>query len=367
MQINNSSMSTTINERIDAFCKLGNSMRLVSEALIQEDKPTFQHKSELSLFDACIETSQINPWFTRKEISRALLSLSEMLDCNALTTWLRGHPELLRNPPPVKNIAVIMAGNIPLVGFHDLLCVIISGHHFTGKLSSQDPLLPMAVAEVLISYLSGLKNQISFSGEIPRDADAYIGTGSDNTARFFVSYFADKPHIIRKNRSSIAVLAGNESKSELKALGEDVFAYFGLGCRSVSHILIPSDFNFSELQKAWKEYEYLLHHKKYHHNLKHTRALFIADETPFRDMGFFLLHESPDITPSVSVLNYSYYDNQKDIIQFIAQLQHKLQCVASNLKLNVQNTSVVPLGQSQYPDLSDYSDGIDTMAFLLKL
>ncbi len=162
MQINNSSMSTTINERIDAFCKLGNSMRLVSEALMREDKPKFQHKNELPLFKACIETSKINPWFTQKEISHALLSLSEILGCDALTTWLRGYPELFPKPPSVKNIAVIMAGNIPLVGFHDLLCVIMSGHHFTGKLSSQDPLLPLAVAEVLISYLPGLRNQISF-------------------------------------------------------------------------------------------------------------------------------------------------------------------------------------------------------------
>ncbi len=360
-------MSTTINQRMDAFCKLGNSMRLVSEALIREDKPTFQHKSELPLFEACIETSKINPWFTQKEISRALLSLSEMLDRDALTAWLRGYPELLRKSPSIKNIAVIMAGNIPLVGFHDLLCVIMSGHHFTGKLSSQDPLLPLAAAEVLISYLSGLKSQLSFSEEIPRDADAYIGTGSDNTARFFASYFADKPHIIRKNRSSIAVLTGNETESELKALGEDVFAYFGLGCRSVSHLLIPSGFNFSELRKAWKEYEYLLHHKKYHHNLKRARALFITDETPIKDMGFFLLRESPEITPSISVLNYTHYQNELEILQFISQRKDILQCVSSNLKMDIQHVSRVPLGQSQYPVLSDYADGVDTMAFLLDL
>ena len=360
-------MSTQIKMRIEAFSRLGKSMHMVSEALMQPDEPKLQHISDYSLFDACVKTTKANPWFTIKEISRALRSLSKMLDYESLKNWTKSYPELNQEPNCRKNVEVVMAGNIPMVGFHDMLCVVISGHHFSGKLSSQDPFLPKAVAEILISNFPELKNQISFNYKTPLNADVCIATGSDNTARYFAFYFADKPHIIRKNRNSIAVLSGNETASELKALGEDVFAYFGLGCRSVSHLLIPSGFNLSTIQKAWKEYEYLLHHKKYHHNLKHAKALFAADEAPFHDMGFFLLRNTAEITPAVSVLNYSYYDNQKKVIQFIKERQHKLQCVVSNSALNLPNTSVVPFGQSQYPILSDYADGVDTMAFLLKL
>ncbi len=358
-------MSTTVNDRIEAFFKLGNSMRLVSEGLKHEGRPWFQHKNECLLYDACLKTSKTNPWFTLKEISRALLNLSKMLNREALVTWFNGYPKLLHEPASVKNIAVIMAGNIPLVGFHDLLCVVMAGHQLTSKLSSQDPFLPVAVAEVLTSDLPQIKDQIFFSRETPLDADAYIATGSDNSARYFASCFAEKPHIIRKNRSSIAVLSGNETADDLQQLGEDVFAYFGLGCRSVSHLLVPHGFDLSKLQGAWKGYDHLLHHKKYYNNLKHARALFMVEETPFRDMEFFLLRESPDITPSVSVLNYSYYQGQQDVIQFIKQRLHKLQCVVSNIKMNLQNTSLVAPGQSQHPVLSDYSDGIDTMVFLL--
>lgn len=364
---NNKTTSTTLDERLMAFSELGTSLYKVSEALIQPDEPNFQHISEHSLFDACVKTTKVNPWFTLLEISRALRSLSTMLDHKALKYWKNKHPKLPDEPVSAKNIAVIMAGNIPLVGFHDLLCVVISGHHFTGKLSSQDPYLPLAVAEILISRLPGIRDRISFSMETPLDADAYIATGSDNTARYFTSFFAGRPYIIRGNRSSIAVLSGKENTSDLQQLGEDIFAYFGLGCRSVSHLLVPRGFDFSKLKYAWKGYEPILHHKKYNNNLKHSRALFIAEETPFIDMGIVLLRESVEITPAVSVLNHSYYDNQKDVIQFIKERQHKLQCVVSNIKMDIPNISVVPLGQSQYPVLSDYADGVDTMAFLLKL
>ncbi len=360
-------MSTTLNERIEAFSKLVKSMRLVSEGLKLETTSKFQHASEHTIYDACLNTSKINPWFTVGEISRALRGLSEMLEEDALITWAQNYPMLLQDSGDQKNIAVIMAGNIPLVGFHDLLCVVISGHHFTGKLSSQDPYLPLAVAEILISHLPGIRNRISFSRETPLNADAYIATGSDNTARYFSSYFADKPHVIRKNRSSIAVLSGKETSFDLQQLGEDVFAYFGLGCRSVSHLLVPYGFDLSKLKNAWEGYAHLLHHKKYNNNLKHARALFTAEESSFIDMGHILLRESADITPALSVLNYSYYDNQKDVIQFVAERKHKLQCVVSNIRMDFPNTSVVPLGQSQYPGLSDYADGVDTMAFLLKL
>ncbi len=357
------------NAVIAAFVRLANSMKRVADSLMTTIRQgsVFNNPREKALHDAAIESEVVNPWFTRREVARALQAIAEMLTKNDLANWLNGYPELATTRENPKKVAVVMAGNIPLVGFHDFLCVLLSGHRFAGKLSSQDALLPMAIAKLLASYEYSLGERIEFSSKVSTDADAIIATGSDNTARHFEYHFGDKPHLIRRNRNSAAVLTGKETDEELAKLGEDVFAYYGLGCRSVSYLLLPAGFEISRLKKAWATYHYVIENKKYRNNLLYERAMMATSGKQHVDPGHCLLTEDRSLASPVAVLHYSRYDNMKQAGKLIKQWQDDLQCVVCAKDID---TSPVPLlrpGESQHPGLADYADGVDTLGFLSSL
>ena len=362
-------MNDNKNAGIAAFVSLGNSMKLVADRLVaaKQEGFVFKNSFEKALHEAAIESEVVNPWFTRREVARAMHALAEMLNKNDIVSWLNNYPELTKAQENPKKVAVIMAGNIPLVGFHDFVCVLLSGHRFTGKLSSQDALLPIAIAKLLASYNYSFGERIAFTSEVPKDADAVIATGSDNTARYFEYHFGDKPHLVRKNRNSSAVLTGKETNEDLEKLGEDVFAYYGLGCRSVSHLLLPAGFEVSRLEKAWAKYHYVVKNKKYNNNLLHKRAILAASGEEHVDLCHFLLIEDRSLASPVGVLNYTRYESLKEAEMFIKQLHNSLQCLVCAKDIDTSQVPLVRPGESQYPGLADYADGVDTISFLGKL
>ncbi len=357
----------SLTSRIQAFTKLSGALSRISAALGNEFRPQSVDDAEKTFCAAVEEAEMANPWFTRRETVRALGAISHMTNEKSLLSWTASYPALQKETGGTKTVGVIMAGNLPLVGFHDLLCVVLSGHRFVGKLSSQDALLPVALAELLVAIEPGLKSQIAFTCDLTTDADAIIATGSDNTARYFEHHFGDKPHIIRKNRNSIAVLHGNETADDLQKLGEDIFAYFGLGCRSVSHICIPKDFDLSRLKDAWKPFEYLLLNKKYKNNLSYYKALFEVSGTPYRQLGHCILTENTGLASPLSVIHYSSYHNIAEAEKLIQPHANGIQCVVSEMQLQTVGVPLVPFGHSQYPKLDDYADGVDTICFLTSL
>ena len=373
-----------LQQTIDAFSELGNEMRQAAGLLNQkltgsEDlhADPEQNPGVQSLMHAVEQSQAHNPWFTIRETSRALGALAHMLQKDKLEAWISGYGKQLRASRPSKTVAVIMAGNIPLVGFHDFMCVLMAGHRFLGKLSSQDPVLPVTIARMLIRHAPGLEQSIRFTSAQtdPGETDAVIATGSDNTARYFEYRFGDKPHIIRKNRNSAAVLSGRESEAELAELGKDVFSYFGLGCRNVSHILIPEDFDLTRLSEAWAPYRNITGHMKYEHNLRYHRTLFALKDQPYTDAGCCLFKESPQTASPVSVIHYARYRNLPEALAFLREKKEHLQCVVaagaenafSGKESALPGIETVLPGQSQNPGPGDYADGTDTMEFLLGL
>ena len=354
-------------DRVEAFSQLSSVFQSVAVALDTGSRRDLQQETAHLLFEAAQQSTQMNPWFDRSEIARALYGLAAMTGKTVLKRWLDHYPVLRSKPCRPKNIAVIMAGNIPLVGFHDFMSVLISGHSFVGKLSSQDALLPQAVAKLLILAEPKFEHFISFTKNIPEGTDAYIATGSDNTARYFDHLFSNKSHIIRKNRQSLAVLTGNESKEELESLGVDVFAYYGLGCRSVSHLLLPAGFDVRIFIEAWKPFSDLLVNVKYQNNLRYNRALSAVENLPFTDTGICLLQESAELASAISVVHFSYYQNTEEALRFIRERNTRLQCIVSNAPFLNDHPLRVPFGQSQFPGPEDYADGIDTIKFLTSL
>jgi hypothetical protein len=260
-----------------------------------------------------------------------------------------------------------MAGNIPLVGFHDMLCVLISGNRLLGKLSGQDTRLPVIIAEMLIEIEPDFSDFIVMTNETISGFDAVIATGSNNTSRYFEYYFGKYPHIIRKNRSSIAVLNGNETKESLELLAHDVFQYFGLGCRNVSKIFAPKDFNISKLPENWQYYEKLNRHSKYMNNYDYQKAIMLVNRIPHLDNGFALLTENPSLSSPLSVIHYEYYDDISLLQKQITQLGDQLQCISTTMENLTEEVPLVKPGRTQMPDPSDYADGVDTLNFFFSL
>lgn len=317
------------------------------------------------LYEAATRSRQHNPWFTFREISRSLHSLAKMLKTENLQRWAQAYPALWQQNHP-RQIAVIMAGNIPLVGFHDMLSVWLSGNTLLAKCSSQDNHLPLAVREIIGNQHPWFKENTQFTNDFTT-ADAVIATGSDNTARYFSWHYGQLPHIIRRNRNSAAVLSGQETAAELHALGEDVFSYYGLGCRNVTHLLIPEGYAAETLAEAWQDYQYVADNKAYMNNIRYQRALYKCTSTPYLDHGFFLMQESSALASPVGVVHYSFYADEKVLPQYVQHHENQLQCVVGPQELKIIKTDLVPLGGSQHPNPWDYADRVDTMDFLLKL
>jgi hypothetical protein len=299
----------------------------------------------------------LNAWFTPENVRKALTAIATVLTEKNLTEWTDAYPSLSEERNS-QRIGVIMAGNIPLVGFHDFLSVLITGNSLIAKTSSKDSQLIVILGDLLCKINPGFRDKINFTEGNLKNFDAVIATGSDNSSRYFEYYFNKYPNIIRKNRNSIGIIEGNESDSQLIKLGDDIFSYFGLGCRNVSKLYIPKGYDLSHLTKNWRQFEDVIRNTKYANNYDFNKAVYLVNREAFYDTGHLLLKEDSRISSPVSVLFYEYYESQHAVKQITERLNEKIQCVVGSYG--------IPFGEAQSPDLWDYADGIDTIEFLLK-
>jgi hypothetical protein len=306
----------------------------------------------------------INPWFTADNLGVALKGTASMLGEETLVKWLR--PYGLLQPAPVKErtVGLVMAGNIPLVGFHDLMSVLATGHRVLAKPSSKDDRLIKKVAEVLSFIDPEIGGRITFTEDILSGMDAVIATGSNNSARYFEYYFRNIPHIIRKNRNGVAVLSGHESDKELKALGEDIFTYFGMGCRNVTKLYIPETYDLKILLRVLDGFQYLYQHYKYGNNVDYYRTIYLMNQYPFLDNGVLLLKEDAGISSPVGVVFYERYSEIDALHSLLDQHREEIQCIVS-ADPGIEG-SILP-GTSQEPMPWDYADGVDTIRFLKEM
>ena len=354
----------TLEQRISSFASLGQVLRTYTNSCDPKSlDPTIWEMSR-NLIEKAIREAEIeNPWFTCGHILQMLYSWGVNLTEERLVDWLDPYREGILNYGDGKRIGVVMAGNIPMVGFHDLLSVLMTNHTLVARISSQDSILIPALMNCLMLLESDWKDKIHLvTGEI-RNIDAVIATGSGNTSRYFERYFGKHPNIIRKNRSGVAVLTGRESQEDLENLANDLFIYFGLGCRSVSKLYIPKDYDFTPLHKALLTYQEFFDHVKYRNNLDYYKSLYLVNRTPFLDGGFYLLIEHEQLAAPVSVIHYEYYKDISSVTRSLTQHQDLIQCIVS---LDPGVEGAISTGGTQNPALSDYADGIDTLRFLLE-
>jgi len=346
----NNSGKMTLVERIDSFSELGQILR---DSLGGKKGKYGEYLEKL------IQNQQFrNGWFTPQNVEHALRTVSEALSSNKLLKWTENYPALEEQSQP-RNVAVVMAGNIPLVGFHDFLSVLISGNRIIAKTSSRDPDLIVFIGDILGDINPSFREMIRFTDGLLKGFDAVIATGSDNSSRYFEFYFGKYPHIIRKNRNSIGIIDGNETSLELSGLGADIFMYFGLGCRSISKIWVPEGYDVKALAESWRsEYGYLANHNKYANNYDYNKAIFIVNRDEYIDTGFLLCRNDPKLASPVAVLHYEYYNSTDTVNREIELLRDSIQCIAGR--------NYTPFGRTQMPELWDYADGVDTLEFLLK-
>jgi len=335
-----SNQKITLNQRTEIFAALGNRIDNITDHEFYELARRAQNE---------------NNWFTEQSVKKAFKGIGHLLKKNSLQNWIENY-EL--EPITPKVVGVVMAGNIPAVGFHDLLSVVISGHHLAIKASSNDEVLLKWIVQELIELEPALSSRITFEDRLNK-VDAIIATGSDNSARYFEYYFSKKPHIIRKNRTSCAILDGNESTEDIKNLGHDIFAYYGLGCRNVSKIYVPRNFDFIKFLDGLQSFEGVIDHHKYKNNYDYNKSIYLVNSEPHLDTGYLLLKESEDLVSPISVIYYEYFNNKKHLDELLNQNQEKIQCVVGNSAL-----ATVPFGDAQFPDIWDYADGVDTLSFL---
>lgn len=340
-------------ERIQTFIALGEYLRSPQSAAEREQ--------------IIYKANFYNNWFTPENVAKALTAIAEdMLTAEKLSSWLAAYKA---EPTHPKTIGVVMAGNIPAVGFHDLLCVLISGHSLLAKPSSQDLVLIQYLIQKITEINPAFAERISLAERL-NGADAFIATGSDNTARYFEYYFAQRPHIIRRNRTSVGLLMGEESADEFVKMGEDILSYFGLGCRNVSTLLVPEGpngepYDFVPLLQALEPFAPNYRHlSKWVNNYDYNKSIFLINQVPHFDNGFLLLSASNSLVSPISVVHYQTYRDQDDAKAILNAQASKIQVVAS---ASGWYPNSVPFGQTQHPGLSDYADGIDTMKFLTEL
>jgi hypothetical protein len=313
-------------------------------------------------FKAVMEgSSNHNAWFTPEEVQKAVNSLGNMLNNNDLSKWFEGI-EISENP---KKIGLVLAGNIALVGFHDVLSVLATGNIALIKLSSSDDKLLPALLRQLMIIEPALEAQVQYTDRL-KDFDAIIATGSNNSSRYFDYYFGKVPNIIRKNRNSVAVLTGNESKASISMLGHDIFDYFGLGCRNVSKIFIPEGYDIKYFFEPLEGFQPIINHFKYNNNYDYNKSIYLVNQVKHYDNGFLLLKEDAGMSSPLAVLYFERYTALNEVSERLIAQQEQIQCVVSEAPLAL-NIPVLPFGQSQSPRLWDYADNVDTVAFLQRL
>ena len=341
-----------INERTELISEIGEFLKNYLDEKYDNKKD-----DNLIEFEKVIKKAQSNnSWFTDENIKINLTYWSKKLIKTNLNQWLSKYN--LKDTSR-KNIAIIMAGNIPLVGFHDFICVFLAGHNSIIKLSSNDKyLIPF-----LLNLVKFPSDRVVYLDGMLTEYDAVIATGSDNTSRYFEYYFKNKQSIIRKNRNSIAILDGNETDEELKSLSHDILTYFGLGCRSVSKLYVPKGYNFDSFFNSIFAYKDLINNHKYANNYDYNKAIYLMSEYKFLDNGFFMIKEGNEMHSPISTINYEYYDNISHLSEKIKQQEENIQCVVSNIKFEGR----IDFGETQNPSLNQYADNIDVMNFLLTI
>ena len=337
---------------IKTFSILGDSMMKWGSGANKESFNRFVVEEFDEQMENAIRTAKAhNGWFSEENIKESLRNIGESLTEEALTEWLEDYP-LVAKP---KSVGLILAGNIPMVGFHDILTTIFSGNKARIKLSSNDNILIPLLLEIAITLQPELKEQIGIVDKL-NDIEAVIATGSDNSARYFEKYFGHLPNIIRKNRTSVAVINGNESKEELQALGKDIFTYFGMGCRNVTHLILPKDYDLDQFFGAVVDYGDVINHHKYCNNYDYYKAIYLMNQEKIIENGFVLTRESEELFAPVAVLHYHFYNSEEELNAYLEKHKENIQVIIGK--------DYTPFGTAQCPQLTDYADGVDTMKFL---
>jgi len=345
----------------EIIVELGNFLRQFSEEGNVKVASVLQNDLFFDEFANLIELSQShNGWFTPEQVYFSIQSWAKALTEDNLNQWLSNYDFTKIEP---KKVGLVLAGNIPLVGFHDFLSVLISGHDVLVKTSSNDQHLLKFLAKYLIAIQPELNSKITFVEGKLEGFDAVIATGSNNTARYFEYYFKDKPSIIRKNRNSVAVLDGTETHEDLVGLGEDIFRYFGLGCRNVSKLFVPKGYNFDNFFKAMYEFREVIQYEKYANNYDYNKAVFLMSNFQLLDNEFMTIKEDSSYSSPISSVFYEFYDNLNEVNSRLNNDLEQIQCIVSN---NLIENSV-SFGQTQQPKLWDYADNVDTLSFLSKI
>lgn len=343
-----------LQQRINAIVKLGT---VLSHLNSENRDPEIRTLFELAKAN--------NGWFTEDNVIFACNNWSTALSEKNIKQWLSNYAldkfDVVKSD--AKLVAIVMAGNVPLVGFHDFLSVLLSGHKVLAKLSSNDKLLLPYLAKQLIKIEPEFQDYIHFTEEKLENFDAVIATGSNNTARYFEHYFGKYPHIIRHNRNSVAVLTGNESSEQLEALAHDIFRYFGLGCRNVSKIYIPRDYNFDAFFNAMFTWKHVIHDNKYINNYDYNKAVYLMSLMDVLDNEFLLLKQDTGFSSPISVVYHEAYESKGALLEQLKAQESHIQCVVSEMGL----PNEIPFGKAQMPDLWDYADGVDTFQFLFNL
>ncbi|MFD0835780.1 acyl-CoA reductase [Mariniflexile aquimaris] len=350
-----------LEQRINAFVKLG-------EFLSQFSNKEIQKKENIELNDMFFDgfkhqlklAEEYNGWFTPENIHFAIKGWSDSLTNSNLNTWLKPYAINVSNP---KLVAIIMAGNIPLVGFHDFLSVLISGHHVLVKQSSNDKHLLPFLAKYLEYIEPEFKGKISFTEDKITGFDAVIATGSNNTARYFEYYFKNKPSIIRNNRNSVAVLNGQETEDDLKNLSEDIFRYYGLGCRNVSKLFVPENYNFEAFFNAMYHWHPIIEKAKYANNYDYNKAVYLMSEFDMLENGFLMIKEDKSYSSPIATVFYEYYSDINQLKEKLNAEKSQIQCIVS--KGLIENE--IAFGNTQNPQLWDYADSVDSIEFLLAI
>ena len=331
-----------IERRITAFAALGD----------------FVLKNPVSLQEIVNKTFIYNTWFTIDNINQALQNIAiEFLNKEKLENWISGYGSKITTHD-TKTIAIVAAGNIPMVAFHDILCVLISGNKLQLKLSEKDQYLLPFLLEQLINIEPDFKELISIQFKLEK-FDAIIATGSNNTAKHFAYYFGKYKNIIRRNRNSVAILTGEETKEDIENLGHDIFDYFGLGCRNVSKIFVPEKYDLYSLKDGLTKHIGVNQHNQYMNNLDYQRTLYLMNQTPLIDIDFINIVENNSLHSPISCLHVERYKRLEDVKKNIAEQTENIQCVVGK--------DYLEFGKSQQPGLSDYADNVDTMEFILNL
>ena len=349
-------MNSTLEQRIQTFVQLGQALQLFSEKCEWPGYTCGLTEEEFNGMNDVIETAYtFNGWFTAAHVRQALAAWANELKLDKLTLWTSSvsfseHP---------KTVAIICAGNIPIVGFHDILSVLITGNKALIKLSSDDPILIPAILKIAGKFEVDFDLNYSFSRGKLEDFYAVIATGSNSTAVHFHNYFGKYPHIIRQNRNSVAILDGTETPEQLEKLGHDLFDYFGLGCRNVTKLYLPVDFDLDRIFNGIFSFQSIATHNKYANNYDYNKAVWLLNNENLIENGFVLFKEDKNIASPVASVFYERYENKAALLQHLKDHENQIQCIVGN--------EFIPFGNSQCPTLSDYADNVNTLEFLMTL